>query len=72
MIDVCGNDGAAARDFGPDELGSDGICDLRFAICDWLRSGVAETEIVPVVAAIVDRGAGITDPGYSARTLASL
>ena len=39
-------------------------CDCQFA--DWFGAGVAETEIVPVVAAIVDRGAGITDPGYSA------
>src|SRR6476646_6656034 len=66
MIDVCGKDGAAAGDFGADEFGSNWICDLRFAICDWLRAGVVKTEIVPIVGAIVDRGAGITDPGYSA------
>jgi len=32
MIDVCGNDGATARDFGADEFGSDfvwNICTKR-------------------------------------------
>jgi hypothetical protein len=47
MIDVCGNDGATARDLSPHKLGSNGIWDLRFAICDWLGTGMAEAQIVP-------------------------
>src|SRR5262245_30121076 len=63
MIDVRRNDGAATRDFSPDKLRSDRIWDLRLAICNRLRAGMVETQIVPIVA--VDRGTGINDPGYS-------
>src|SRR5262245_66290993 len=66
MIDVCRNDGAAAGDLGADKFRSDRIADCRLPIANWFRTGMAKMKILPAVAAIVDRGAGITDPGYSA------
>src|SRR5207302_8752338 len=35
VIDVRRDDGAPARDFVADKLGSDGIFDFRFSIFDW-------------------------------------
>ena len=46
MINVCGDDRAAARDFGADELGSDGISNCRLPIADWFGAGMTEVQIV--------------------------
>ena len=55
MIDVCGNDGATARDLGADEFGSDRIANCRLPIADWFGAGMAEVQIVALAA--VRRGA---------------
>src|SRR5205823_6702105 len=66
MIDVCRDNRATARNFVADELGRDLARDMRAE----RFADVLLAKIVSVVAVIVDRGAGIIDPGYSAAVFA--
>src|SRR5437773_11490963 len=66
MIYVRGNNRATARNFVADEFGRDLARDMRAE----RFADVLLAKIVSVVAVIVDRGAGIIDPGYSATVFA--
>src|SRR5207249_12086525 len=66
VIDVGRDDGATAGDFITDKFRRDFARDIRAE----RFAGVLLAKIVSVVAVIVDRGAGIIDPGYSAAVFA--
>src|SRR5207249_9738548 len=66
VIDVGRDDGATAGDFITDKFRRDFARNIRAE----RLAGMLLSKIVSVVAVIVDRGAGIIDPGYSAAVFA--
>src|SRR5439155_26720038 len=66
VVDVGRDDRATTRNFVAHELGRD----LARDICAEGFAGMLLSKIVSVVAVIVDRGAGITDPSYCAPVFA--